>query len=127
MGFMADSTQSILAGMPENHEIGEPDLYVWYKRKHILSVEVTGSGSIGDKNAWLRLDKVDWAIKHKNPKTWAWWVFLDKELIKPSGDAKGYPVITVNLKGRPEQYHTIPQSDMFSPSYLEGIIKSKLV
>ena len=65
IGFMADSTQQILAGMSEGHEMGEPDLKVLFKKKHIANIEVTGSWiNIRDGTLWVRPDKIKWVKEH---------------------------------------------------------------
>lgn len=122
LGFMADSTQQVLAGMPNGHEKGEPDLEIWRKKKHIANIEVTGSWiSIGDKDLFLRPDKVKWAKQHV-PKTWTWFVYADKEFIKDSVSAGEYRIVEKNFRGKTERYHVIPQADTISPELLRGYL-----
>ena len=122
-GFMADSTQYVLAGMPKGHEKGEPDLYVLHKKKHIANIEVTGSWKdIRGYSLFLRPDKVKWAKKHPIPKTWAWFVYNDKEFVIACIDAGQYPIVEKNFRGRIEHYHEIPQADTFSPEMLREFL-----
>jgi len=110
IGFMADSTQQILAGMPEGHEMGEPDLKVLLKKKHIANIEVTGSWiNIRDGTLWVRPDKIKWVKEHLIPKTWIWFVYKDKEFVMTAVDVDQYPIEEINIKGVIERYHTIPQ------------------
>ena len=101
LGFMADSTQQVLVGMPEGHEIGEPDLKVWFlKKRHIANIEVTGSWvNILNKALWVRPDKIKWAKKHLIPKTWIWFVYKDKELLTFATAGDQYPIEKINIKG----------------------------
>lgn len=123
LGFMADSTQQVLAGTPNGHEIGEPDLEVWRKKKYIANIEVTGSWiNIGDRDLFLRPDKVEWAKQHLVPKTWVWFVYADKEFVKDSVSAGQYRVVEKNFKGKIERYHVIPQVDTISPELLRGYL-----
>lgn len=120
MGFMADSTQQVLVGMPNGHEIGEPDLEVWRKKKHIAYIEVTGSWiNIKGYHLFLRPDKVKWATQHPIPKTWTWFVYKDNEFVKESMSAGQYQIVEKNFKGRIERYHVIPQVDTIPPEMLK--------
>ena len=120
LGFMADSTQQVLVGMPNGHEIGEPDLEVWRKKKHIANIEVTGSWiNIGDEDLYLRPDKVEWAKQHLVPKTGAWFVYKDNEFVIDCASAGIYPIVEKNFRGRIECYHEIPQVDTISPEMLK--------
>jgi len=124
MGFMADSTQQVLVGMPEGHEIGEPDLKVWSsKKKHIANIEVTGSWvNIIDKALWVRPDKIKWAKEHLIPKTWIWFVYKDKEFLMVAIDVYQYPIEEINIKGVVEHYHVIPQMDAHSADALKNYL-----
>ncbi len=124
-GFMADSTQYILVGAPEGHEKGEPDLKIFLNNKHLINIEVTGSGYIYNKKLWLRPDKVVWALNNLIPKTWAWFVYKDKEFIIPVTDVKIFPIKEINLRGVVERYHEIPQGDAYSPFVLKKLFVSK--
>ena len=123
LGFMANSTQQLLAGMPNEHEIGEPDLEVWHKKKHVANVEVTGSWiNIKDGVLFLRPDKVEWAKQHPVPRSWTWFVYIDNEFVADTVNAGQYPIVEKNLKGRIERYHTIPQADTIPPDILMGFL-----
>ena len=123
LGFMADSTQQVLAGMPNGHEIGEPDLEVWHKKKHVANIEVTGSRiNIGDKDLFLRPDKVEWAKHHLVPKTWAWFVYKDNEFVIDCASVSIYQIVEKNFKEKIERYHVIPQVDTISPELLRGYL-----
>ena len=123
LGFMADSTQQVLVGMPNGHEKGEPDLSVWHRKKHIANIEVTGSWkNIKGYGLFLRPDKVAWAKKHPVPKTWAWFVYNDKEFVKDCISAGQCPIVEKNFKGRIEHYHEIPQVDTISPEMLRELL-----
>ena len=123
LGFMADSTQQVLAGMPNGHEIGEPDLEVWRKKKHIANVEVTGSWiNIGDKDLFLRPDKVQWAKQHLVPKTWTWFVYKDNEFVIDCASVSIYQIVEKNFREKIEHYHVIPQADTISLELLKGYL-----
>ncbi len=120
LGFMAESTQQVLAGMPNGHEKGEPDLKIWRRKKHIANIEVTGSWkNIKGYGLLLRPDKVVWAKKHPVPKTWAWFVYNGNEFVMECASAGEYPIVEKNFKGKVEHYHEIPQKDTISPEILK--------
>ena len=123
LGFMADSTQQVLVGMPNGHEIGEPDLRVWRKWKHIANIEVTGSWiNIRGYDLFLRPDKVEWAQLHPVPKAWAWLVYKDNEFVKDCASMGQYPIVEKNFKGKIEHYHVIPQVDTILPEMLKELL-----
>lgn len=120
-GFFATSTQEILVGTPEEHKKGEPDLFIYDKKKLVFRIEVTGSNiEIGDKELFLRPDKIQWAIQHPDVKTRVFFIYLDKSFyVEDITELSIFPIKQRILKGVPERYHIIPQSAVIKLSELE--------
>ena len=74
--------------------------------------------SIKNNELWIRLDKVQWAIQHSNPKTWAFFVYKDKILRFCVNEAVDFPIEERKPNDVKERYHIIPQSEAFEFRHL---------
>ena len=108
------------AGSPFEHDppiqtpVGAPDLYVYYGRKLICEIEVTGSDKIVPKEAWIAHHKVSYAKKLDDPDSYGIILFYGKNhqiryfataatIFKLSKGAE-----IREIRGYKESYHVIP-------------------
>ena len=76
-GKRASSSLEIGEGIPET-VVGAPDLYVYYGRKLICEIEVTGSDKIVPKEAWIAHHKVSYAKNLDDPDSYGIVLFYGK-------------------------------------------------
>lgn len=129
-GLGADSSQWI--DIPPDTK-NEPDIEVWWKFKHLISIEVTGSDAVmvPPNNIWIRPGKLTIAEKalHEGVNYLFLVVYPNNSLTLtvPIIAAYKWNIVSMLIRGRAESYIEIPHERALPRSDLLKRIRDSLL
>lgn len=127
LGYHADSDKLVLEHT--EHEKGEPDIFVLWKKHIVCAVEVTGSDKVKmPALVWIAKHKMEYATAAKFPVAFALYYLGSRHFVpagtvgQESGEAE-----TKTIGGFSEYYHVMQPQHLSKYEELEEWVKIQIV